>query len=133
MCNGIGQVISYIWTAGTGSSERVPQATELLSRFTKWGNMSCENTEDSEECYDYQPVFALDFYCNDTQWLREGGFKNPIVIGDVYHITKRIMSAVSVENRTSHGLFAADLRKCFGSTTPGVFWPQKNYICNRTG
>ena len=128
MCNGIGQVISYIWTAGTGSSERVPQATELFSRFTKWGSMTCEITEDSEERHDNQPVFALDLCCNDTQWLREGGFKNPIVIGDVYHITKRILSAASVENRTSVGLFAADLRKCFGSTSPGVFWPPEKII-----
>ena len=128
VCNGIGQVISYIWTAGTGYSERVPQAAELFSRFCEWGNMKCEVLEDSDVKHINQPVFALDLCCNDTQWLREGGFTNPDVIGDVYHITKRILSAASVENKTSLGFFASELRKCFGSSRLGVFWPAKKII-----
>ena len=90
--------------------------------------MKCEADNSSVVQYSNQPVFALDLCCSDTQWLRDGGFKNPIVIGDVYHITKRILSTASVENRTSVGLFAADLRKCFGSIIPGIFWPADKII-----
>ena len=79
--------------------------------------------------YINQPVFALDLCCNDTQWLSEGGFANPDVIGDVYHIiTKKILSTASVVNRTSLGLFASELRKCFGSTKLGVFWSAEKTI-----
>ena len=90
--------------------------------------MTCEDDDSSEVQYNNQPVFALDLCCSDTQWLRDGGFKNPIVIGDVYYITKIILSTASIENRTSVGLFAADLRKCFGSTVPGVFWSADRII-----
>lgn len=112
VCNGIGQVISFIWTARTGYAERVPQSKELFTRFSKWGKMTVVESEHVN-----QPVFALDNCCTDTQWLEDGGFTNPEVVGDVYHITKRILS-----NRTSLGLFACELRKCFGSTLPGIFW-----------
>ena len=71
MCNGIGQVISFIWTAGTGYKERVPQAIELHDRFTRWGGM------------DHDPVFALDNCCTDAMWLKEGGFIEPTIVGDV--------------------------------------------------
>ena len=128
VCNGIGQVISYIWTAGTGYQERVPQASELFARFCRWGNMKCEINVGFDTKYVNQPVFALDLCCSDTQWIRDGGFKCPNVVGDVYHITKRILSAASVENRPSLGLFAAELRMCFGSTSVGVFWPPEKII-----
>jgi hypothetical protein len=90
--------------------------------------MKCETSDGPEIKYINQPVFALDLCCNDTQWLREGGFANPDVIGDVYHTTKRILSTASVENRTSLGLFASELRKCFGSTKLGVFWSAEKTI-----
>ena len=83
VCNGIGQVISFIWTAGTGFAERVPQSKELFTRFSKWGKMT-----EVESKHVNQPVFALDNCCTDTQWLKDGGFTNPEVVGDVYHITK---------------------------------------------
>ena len=75
-----------------------------------------------------QPVFALDLCCSDTQWIRDDGFKCPDVVGGVYHVTKRILSAASTENRPLLGLFAAQLRKCFGSTSVGVFWPPEEII-----
>jgi hypothetical protein len=90
--------------------------------------MKLEGAEGSEMKYINQPVFALDLCCNDTLWLRNRGFTSPDVIGDVYHITKRILSAASLENRPSLGLFAADLRKCFGSTSVGIFWPAEKII-----
>ena len=116
MCNGIGQVISFIWTAGTGYKERVPQAIELHDRFTRWGGM------------DHDPVFALDNCCTDTMWLKEGGFIEPTIVGDVYHISKRIITTVSSEKKSLLGFFASDLRNCFGSSTPGVFWPGDKII-----
>ena len=104
--------------------ERVPQARELFTRFSKWGKM----TKDIDGNFINQPVFALDNCCTDKQWLRDGGFHNPEVVGDVYHIAKRIIGTANVENRTSLGLFAAELRKCFGSTLPGVFWQPEKII-----
>jgi hypothetical protein len=62
-------------------------------------------------------VFALDNCCTDTMCLKEGGFIEPTVIGDVYHI-----STVTSEKKSLVGFFASDLRKCFGSRKPGVFW-----------
>ena len=103
--------------------ERVPQSKELFTRFSKWGKMTVVESKHVN-----QPVFALDNCCTDTQWLEDGGFTNPEVVGDAYHITKRILSTASAENRTSLGLFACELRKCFGSTLPGIFWPARKII-----
>ena len=100
----------------------MPQAAELFSRFCKWGGMK------SETAVSNQPVFALDNCCTDTQWLRDGGFTTSDVVVDVYHITKRILGTASVENRSSFGLFASELRKCFGSTKVGVFWSPEKII-----
>lgn len=70
--------------------------------------MKCDVKEGSSTKYVNQPVFALDLCCSDTQWIRDGDFKCPDVVGDVNHITKRILSAASLENRPLLGLFAAD-------------------------
>ena len=121
-CNGIGQVISFIWTAGTGTVERVPQAKELLSRFEKFGGM---NTTTGENL----PCFVSDLCCNDRGAITMAGF-SPLtaVVGDVFHVTKRILSSASTSNRPAFGQFAADLRKCFGSTSPGIFWPGEKIL-----
>lgn len=108
--------MSFIWTAGTGYKERVPQAKELKERYHKWSGMGND------------PVFALDNCCTDRKWLEDGGFDNPFIVGDVYHISKRIITTVSSENRALLGFFASDLRKCFGSSKPGVFWPAEKII-----
>ena len=55
-------------------------------------------------------------------WLKEGRFIEPIIVGDVYHISKRVITTVSSEKKPLLGFFASDLRKCFGSSTPGVLW-----------
>ena len=57
-CNGIGQVISFIWTAGTGAVERVPQTKELLTRFEKYGGMNNVTGENL-------PCFVSDLCCSD--------------------------------------------------------------------
>ena len=78
--------------------------------------------------YIKQPVFALDLCCNDTQWLKKSGFKSPHVVGDVYHITKRILCAASLDDKPLLALFASDLRKCFDSSSLGIFWPAEAII-----
>lgn len=69
------------------------------------------------------PCFVSDLCCNDRAAITLAGF-SPLtaVIGDVFHITKRILTSASTLNRPAFGQFAADLRKCFGSTSPGIFW-----------
>lgn len=94
----------------------MPQAKELHDRFETWSGM------------DHDPVFALDNCCTDKLWLKGGGFKNPTVVGDVFHISKRIINAVSSEKKTLLGYFACELRKCFGSSKPGVFWRGEDII-----
>lgn len=100
------QVISYICTSTVTSDERSPQAKELLERYQQF------HTE--------APVFALDNCCNDKKWLVDGGWDNPMVTGDIFHIQKRIIE--TVKNGPLLPKFRSDLSKCFGSTTTGVFW-----------
>ena len=77
---------------------------------------------------EHDPVFALDNCCTDKKWLEDGGFIKPFVVGDVYHISKRIISTISTDKKTLLGFFASEMRKCFGSTKPGVFWPPEQII-----
>ena len=46
----------------------------------------------------------------------------------MFHITKRILTASSSDNKAVFGHFASELRKCFGSTALGIFWPGKQII-----
>ena len=122
VCNGIGQVISFIWTAGTGTSERIPQFKELRERFEKFGNM--DTTTGSN-----LPCFSFDLCCSDRAVIDGAKFHADTTdVGDVYHITKRILFAARSENRAMFSYFAAELRKCFGSTSMGVFWQADRII-----
>jgi hypothetical protein len=74
------------------------------------------------------PLMFSDKCCDDTQCLKDGGFKDPIVLGDVYHITKRIIDAMNKANWTPYWMCIRDLRMCFGSDELGVFWDGEKII-----
>ena len=67
------------------------------------------------------PIFCSDLCCSDVQCFLDAGFKNPIVLGDVYHITERMIETLNKANLTQYFMCIKELRQAFSSTKPGRF------------
>jgi hypothetical protein len=74
------------------------------------------------------PIIVSDLCCKDKQCFEDGGFKDFIMLGDVYHITKRIIDALCKDVLTIYFMCIKDLRGCFGSDELGVFWDGEKII-----
>jgi hypothetical protein len=74
------------------------------------------------------PIIVSDLCCKDRKCFEEGGFKDFTMLGDVYHITKRIIDTLCKDSFTVFCMCIKDLRSCFGSDELGVFWDSEKII-----
>jgi hypothetical protein len=81
----------------------------------------------SEEKWD-GPIIFSDLCCKDKKCFEDGGFKDFIMLGDIYHITKRIIDTLCKDFFTYFCMCIKDLRFCFGSDELGVFWDGEKII-----
>lgn len=116
-------------SAPTSSSPAIPQPQiPALSVGVSQSNDSFGSIPNvSEEKWD-GPIIVPDLCCKDKKCFEDGGFKDFIMLDDVYHITKRIIDTLCKDSFTFFCMCIKDLRLSFGSDELGVFWDGEKII-----
>ena len=128
------QVVSHLFTQGVSADEIDPMIKGLHDRYISHGNMTETEVIDpvtnkvTDVIVKNQPTIAMDTCCAAVRQLKDAGFVKPNVIGDCFHIQDRIISQLTKTNKSLHAICCADLKKCFGSSEPGVFWTGSTII-----
>jgi hypothetical protein len=147
---GMGQILSWLWTAGTKAEELTSQGDELFQRFSLFGLMTViysttdnesdlnNGTENGDGVSDVNspgdnsarkvigvknaPAFYSDNCC--LKWIR-GSWPVQFLANllDTHHLIKRYFKVANRIQPTFFYQFCQALSKCFGQNELGVLFP----------
>jgi len=147
----MGQILSWIWTAGTKAEELVRQGNELFQRFTKFGlmeviyneNALINGTENGDGIIDVNspgdnfarevigveraPAFYSDNCC--LKWIK-GSWPVSFLANllDSYHLKQRYCKVANKTQPTHYYQFCQFISKCFGENEQGVLFQPDEII-----